>query len=108
MSTTAAVTTGPRAARSKRSLAPVVVSVRSGSPAAVHGIAVGDEILRVNGDVPRDIIEWQMAADDAEIDLDIARGGLELSFTIEKAPGESLGVEVSSAVFDRVRTCDNH
>ena len=74
----------------------------------MHGIAVGDEILRVNGDVPRDIIEWQMAADDDEIDLDVARGGLELSFTIEKAPGETLGVEVSSAVFDRVRTCDNH
>ncbi len=30
------------------------------------------------------------------------------SFSIEKAAGESLGVEVSSAVFDRVRTCDNH
>src|SRR5918993_2776057 len=100
-------TAAPRAPRTKRSLAPIVVSVRAGSPAAEHGIEVGDEIVRVNGDVPRDIIEWQMAADDAEIDLDIARGGLELSFTIEKAAGESLGVEVSSAVFDRVRTCDN-
>ena len=79
-----------------------------GSPAAAAGIAVGDEIVRVNGVVPRDIIEWQMAADDAEIDLDVGRGGLELSFSIEKAAGESLGVEVSSAVFDRVRTCDNH
>jgi NifB/MoaA-like Fe-S oxidoreductase len=27
---------------------------------------------------------------------------------IDKAPGEPLGVEVSSAVFDRIRTCDNH
>ncbi len=107
MSTTT-TTTEPRAPRAKRSLAPIVVSVRAGSPAAAHGIAVGDEIVRVNGDVPRDIIEWQMAADDAEIDLDVARGGLELSFSIEKAAGESLGVEVSSAVFDRVRTCDNH
>ena len=84
------------------------MSVRAGSPAAQHGIAVGDEIVRVNGDIPRDIIEWQLAADDAEIDLDVARGGLDLSFSIEKAAGESLGVEVSSAVFDRVRTCDNH
>ena len=99
---------GPRAPRTKRSLAPLVVSVRAGSPAAEHGIAVGDEIVRVNGDIPRDIIEWQMAADDAEIDLDISRGGLDLSFSIDKAPGESLGIEVSSAVFDRVRTCDNH
>jgi putative radical SAM enzyme (TIGR03279 family) len=86
----------------------MVVSVRAGSPAAHHGIAIGDEIIRVNGDVPRDIIEWQMAADDAEIELDVDRGGLDLSFSIEKAAGESLGIEVSSAVFDRVRTCDNH
>ena len=27
---------------------------------------------------------------------------------VSKGPGEPLGVEVSSAVFDRVRTCDNH
>ena len=96
------------APRTKRSLAPMVVAVAAGSAAAEHGIAVGDEIIRVNGVMPRDIIEWQLAADDAEIDLDVSRGGLELSFSIVKAAGESLGVEVSSAVFDRVRTCDNH
>ena len=27
---------------------------------------------------------------------------------VDKAAGEPLGVEVSSAVFDRIRTCDNH
>ncbi len=27
---------------------------------------------------------------------------------VEKAPGEPLGAEISSALFDRVRTCDNH
>ena len=96
------------ARRSKRSLAPLVVSVRADSAAARQGVQVGDEIIRVNGVMPRDIIEWQLAADDAEIDLDVSRGGLELSFSIAKAAGESLGVEVSSAVFDRVRTCDNH
>ncbi len=96
------------AARTKRSLAPLVVSVRVGSPAAEAGIEIGDEIVGVNGVMPRDIIEWQLAADDAEIDLDVVRGGIELSFSIAKQAGESLGVEVSSAVFDRVRTCDNH
>jgi len=89
-------------------LAPVVVSIRPGSPAAEHGLAPGDEIATVNGDVPRDVIEWQMATDEAEVDLEVRRGGLDLSFSITKRPGESLGIEVSSAVFDRVRTCDNH
>ena len=27
---------------------------------------------------------------------------------VDKAAGEPLGIEVSSAVFDRIRTCDNH
>ncbi|MFN3254282.1 MAG: DUF512 domain-containing protein [Ilumatobacter sp.] len=95
-------------ATSTRSLAPLVVAVAPGSPADQAGLLAGDEIARVNGDVPRDIIEWQLATDEAEVELDVLRGGLELSMSIEKAEGAPLGVEVSSAVFDRVRTCDNH
>ena len=89
-------------------LAPIVVAVASGSPANLVGVEPGDEILRVNGDVPRDIIEWQLATDEADVELDVSRGGLDLSMTIEKVAGSPLGIEVSSAVFDRVRTCDNH
>ena len=95
-------------AQGSRSLAPIVVSVAPGSPAADVSLQPGDEIVRVNGNVPRDIIEWQMAADEAVVDIDVVRGGLELSFSVDKRDGEPLGVEVSSAVFDRVRTCDNH
>ena len=91
-----------------RSLAPVVVGVSPGSPAELVGVTPGDEIVRVNGEVPRDIIEWQMATDEADVELDVLRGGLDLAFSIEKRAGEPLGIDVSSAVFDRVRTCDNH
>ncbi len=91
-----------------RSLAPLVVSVAPGSPAESVGVLTGDEIVRVNGDMPRDIIEWQLTTDEAQVELDVTRGGLELSMSIEKPEGAPLGIEVSSAVFDRVRTCDNH
>ncbi|MEM1334042.1 MAG: PDZ domain-containing protein, partial [Actinomycetota bacterium] len=89
-------------------LAPVVVSVAAGSPADRLGLQVGDEIVRVNGDVPRDVIEWQFATEEADVEIDLVRSGLEFTVEVEKRAGESLGVEVSSAVFDRVRTCDNH
>jgi putative radical SAM enzyme (TIGR03279 family) len=95
-------------ALAKRTLAPIVVSVAPNSPAAAVGVQAGDEIVRVNGEVPRDIIEWQMSTDEAEVELDVQRGGLDLAFSVEKRDGEALGIEVSSAVFDRVRTCDNH
>ena len=57
-----------------RSLAPLVVSVAPGSPAETVGVQTGDEIVRVNGDMPRDIIEWQLATDEAEVELDVVAG----------------------------------
>ena len=49
-----------------------------------------------------------MLADEAVVDLDVRSGGLERVVRVEKRAGEPLGAEVHSALFDRVRTCDNH
>ena len=87
---------------------PVVVAVAPGSAAERAGVAVGDAVATINGKAPRDVIEWRFAADDADLSLEVLRGGLELTLEVTKRAGEPLGAEVSSAVFDRVRTCDNH
>lgn len=88
--------------------APTVVAVTTDSPASRAGLCVGDEVRSINGVSPRDIIEWRLLADDAEVDLEIVRGGIEMILEVRKRDGETLGAEVSSALFDRVRTCDNH
>ncbi len=62
----------------------------------------------MDGQLPRDIIEYQLLADQAELELDVRRGGLEHTTTVTRAGGEPLGLEVDAALFDRVRTCDNH
>jgi len=88
--------------------APRVVAVAPGSPAERAGLAIGDELVAVNGEPPRDLIRYRVLTDDALVSLDVERGGLTLSVDVEKAAGEPLGVEVHSALFDALQTCDNH
>jgi putative radical SAM enzyme (TIGR03279 family) len=88
--------------------APLVVAVAPGSPADVAGLRPGDAVTRVNGRVPRDVIEWRLWSDEAVVGLEISRSGIDLELDVVKRAGEPLGAEVSSALFDRVRTCDNH
>ena len=87
---------------------PRVVAVTPGSPAARAGLQPGDEIAAMEGQLPRDIIEYQLIADQDRIALEIIRGGLEISMSVERDGAEPLGMEVDAALFDRVRTCDNH
>jgi putative radical SAM enzyme (TIGR03279 family) len=88
--------------------APRVVSVAVTSAAARAGLEVGDELLSIGGQVPRDVIEYRLLVDEADPTLRVRRGHEERQVVLSKAAGEPVGVEVSSAVFDRVRTCDNH
>jgi len=90
--------------------APRVTVVAAGSPAARAGLAVGDEVVSMQGRVPRDVIEYQQLADDEDVELLVRRAGRPepQPVRVTKAAGEPLGLQVSSAVFDRVRTCDNH
>ncbi len=79
-----------------------------GSPAARAGLQPGDEIVAMAGQVPRDVIQFRLLADEADLEVEVGRGGLQLTVEIPKGDGEPLGVEVESALFDQVRTCDNH
>ncbi|MCU1426389.1 MAG: Fe-S oxidoreductase [Actinomycetia bacterium] len=89
-----------------------VLSVAPGSPADQAGIAAGDELVTVNGEDLRDVIRYQLQSDDAHVELELrARGAGDDAMqdvVIDKQPGAPLGVELEHAVFDRVRTCDNH
>jgi putative radical SAM enzyme (TIGR03279 family) len=85
-----------------------VVAVAPGSPAASTGILPGDEVLSLNGEAVRDVIRYQLQADEPVVEIEVRRGGLEQLVTVEKPAGAPLGVELDSPVFDRVQTCDNH
>jgi putative radical SAM enzyme (TIGR03279 family) len=88
---------------------PVVTSVVEGSPAYAAGVVVGDRLVTVNGRQPSDVIEYQQLVDGPTVELALeGPHGDARSVSVAKGDGEPLGLMVASAVFDRVRTCDNH
>ena len=66
--------------------------------------------MSINGREPTDIIEYQQLIDGEIVHLVLQRERRPLrhKVTITKDVGEPLGLSIDSAVFDRIRTCDNH
>src|SRR5690349_2047929 len=85
-----------------------VVAVAPGSPADAAGVEVGDELVDVNGEELRDVIRYQVQVDEPVVALTLRRADTLIPVTVSKAAGAPRGVELHSAVFDRVHTCDNH
>jgi putative radical SAM enzyme (TIGR03279 family) len=90
--------------------APVISEVAEGSPAFLAGLQIGDILVSINGVEPLDVIEYQQLTDGPTVELLVRRKAamLDRKVTVEKDAGQPLGLKVDSAVFDRIRTCDNH
>lgn len=87
-----------------------ISTISPGSPASQHDIAVGDELISINGKEPTDIIEYQQLIDGENVQLVLQREDevRRRKVSISKQEGQPLGLGIDSAVFDRIRTCDNH
>ena len=87
-----------------------IAAISRDSPAATSGLQIGDELISVNGRAATDIIEYQQLIDGPTVSIVVQRAGetLQRKFDVHKQAGEPLGLSIDSAVFDRIRTCDNH
>lgn len=85
-----------------------IVAVESGSPAQQAGLIPDDVIVAIDGEMPRDVIRWQLLTDAAQVTMTVERDGATVEVVVAKQEGEPLGAELHAAVFDRVQTCDNH
>ncbi len=87
--------------------AAVITDIAPGSLAEELGLKAGDKIISVNGKTLRDVIEFQFEWAGEEVELEIERDGQQQIFEIEKDYDEPLGVVFGSAVFDRIKVCQN-
>ena len=86
-----------------------VAAVEEGSPAWEAGIEPGMRIERVNGVVPRDLIDWRWEADGACCELEVfdPRDGTTTPCELWREPGQDWGVDFTDVLFDGIRTCVN-
>jgi putative radical SAM enzyme (TIGR03279 family) len=73
------------------------------------GFEPGDAIVRINGQAPRDLIDYQFLCADDYLELDVLdRQGELHELCLEKEPDEDLGLGFETALFDGLIQCNNH
>lgn len=86
----------------------IVENVVKGSIGDELEILPNDEILSVNGIVPKDIIDYKYLINDEFIELEIKKeSGEVIVFEIEKDFEEDLGLEFTNPLIDKAKTCRN-
>jgi putative radical SAM enzyme (TIGR03279 family) len=94
---------------SEYTISPAVISgVMPESIAAEVGFSVGDRLLKINGQRPRDLIDYQFLCADEVLELEVLDDrGKSHQIEIEKEYDEDLGLEFETALFDGLIQCNN-
>ncbi|MDX2273109.1 MAG: TIGR03279 family radical SAM protein [Cyanobacteriota bacterium] len=94
---------------SRSTIQPARISrVLPGSLAAQAGIEAGDRLLSVNGQPLRDLIDYQFAVAEEELELEIRRGdGQPYRLHLANPWQQDLGLEFETALFDGLIQCNN-
>ena len=85
-----------------------ITSVEPGSIAEEIGFEAGDCLVSINGERPRDLIDYRFLCADEEIDLEVIDAkGVSHRVELEKDYDEELGLEFETALFDGLIQCVN-
>ncbi|MFS8867654.1 TIGR03279 family radical SAM protein [Synechococcus sp. H65.1] len=94
---------------SRASLKPARISaVLPGSLAAKVGIQPGEALVSINGEKPRDLIDYRFLIAEEYLCLEILDSqGIPRTVELEKDVDEDLGLEFETALFDGLIQCNN-
>ena len=85
-----------------------ITRVESGSIAEEIGFEAGDSLVAINGERPRDLIDYRFLCADEVLDLEVLDAkGARHQVEIEKDYDEELGLEFETALFDGLIQCAN-
>ncbi|MGC1310316.1 MAG: TIGR03279 family radical SAM protein [Phormidesmis sp.] len=86
----------------------LITRVESGSIAEEIGFEAGDRLVAINGERPRDLIDYRFLCSDEVLDLEVLDAkGVAHRVEIEKDYDEELGLEFETALFDGLIQCVN-
>lgn len=87
---------------------PKIHKITPGSLAEELALDSGDELLKINGQPIRDIVDLQFSMAAEEVELEVKkRSGEVWVIDVEKSYDEGLGVEWENPTVDRVHLCHN-
>lgn len=86
----------------------MVKSIEPGSVAERAGLRRGDDVVAINGHRLRDVIDAQFYGADAHLTIRFVRAGATHDVSVQRAFGQSLGIEFEHPTFDiDIRRCNN-
>lgn len=86
----------------------LITKILPDSIAAEIGFEPGDRLVAINGNRPRDLIDYQFLCADELLALEVLdTAGNTHQIEIEKDYGEDLGLEFDTALFDGLIQCNN-
>ncbi len=84
-----------------------ISKVREGSPAYTAGVRAGDELISIDSQPVRDILDFYYLSDEQSFDIKVCRDGVTYSYFVDLESGEELGIEFAEELFDGLRKCHN-
>lgn len=86
----------------------LITKVLPNSIAAEIGFEAGDRLVSINGDRPRDLIDYKFLCADEFLEIEVLdTKGKTHQVEIEKDYDEDLGLEFETALFDNLIQCNN-
>lgn len=85
----------------------VVSWVDPGSVAARYGIQKGDELITINGQLLRDILDYYFVTAEHKLEINYVRDKFPMTTVIHKPAEEPLGLDFTEEVFDGIIKCRN-